>query len=433
MGSPISWGDAVNTIRLRLLTGAATILLAAGTASAQSAATCSFDGPTATVTITVDGIAAVITRNGPGAIRLNNVACGSATVANTDTIVVNGGALVDPVTITGDFSPGLTVEQPGNSEIEWTFNMGAGNDNVRINFGAVPATVTFTAGGIDLTNDGDEDMITAGIEKLRIYTNTGDDMIDATAYLGGAVLLWGLAGNDTIYGGPGLDTLYGQAGNDTLYGGDGGDILIGGAGDDTYYGEGGNDKFRQDTGPDGNDFFDGGIGIDTVDYAKRAGAVTVTIGTGDADDGEAGFENDSVDLSVENVIGGAGDDVLVGSDDPNVLTGNDGDDQLFGGRGADELRGGLGADVLTGDQGNDSMFGDGGSDSMDGGTGNDTMFGSTGLDSMTGGDGSDSISGEGGNDTIFNFDTFADTVDCGTGTTDDAETDPLDSLSNCEL
>ena len=219
----------------------------------------------ATLTITVNGISAVVTRTGPGQIRLNNVSCVGATVTSTDSIVVNGGDLVDPVTVTGNFAPGLTPEELGNSEIEWTFNMGAGNDNVRINFNDVPSTVIFTAGGIDLANDGDEDMITAGIEKLRIYTSTGDDTIDASAYLGGAVLLWGLAGSDTIYGGPGLDTLYGQAGHDVLYGGEGGDTLIGGAGDDLYYGEGGNDKFRQDTGPDGNDTFDGGIGIDTVD------------------------------------------------------------------------------------------------------------------------------------------------------------------------
>ena len=423
----------MNTIRVRLLTGVATILLAAGTASAQTAATCSFDGPTATLTITVDGIAAVVTRTGPGQIRLNGSSCNGASVTSTDTIVVNGGVLNDPVTVTGDFTPGATTEPDASSEIEWTFNMDAGVDNVRINFSAVPSNVIFTAGGIDIGNDGDEDMTTSGIEKLRIYTNTGDDTIDATAYLGGAVLLWGLAGNDTIYGGPGLDTLYGQAGNDTLYGGDGGDILIGGQGDDFYYGEGGNDKFRQDTGPDGNDSFDGGPGIDTVDYAKRTGALTVTIGDGLANDGESGLETDSVDVSIENVIGGAGGDVLVGTDFANVLTGNDGDDDLFGGKGGDELRGGNGADILTGDNGNDTLFGDGGSDSMDGGLGNDTMFGGTGLDSMTGGDGGDSISGEGGNDTIFNFDAFADTVDCGPGTADNAESDFQDTLSNCEL
>ena len=423
----------MSTMRFGMLAVGAVALLSTATAHAQSAATCSFDGPSATLTITVDGIAAVVTRTGPGQIRLNNVACAGATVTTTDTIVVNGGELVDPVTVTGSFAPGLTTEETGTSEIEWTFDMGAGNDNVRINFNDVPSTVIFTAGGIDIANDGDEDMTTSGIEKLRIYTSTGDDTFDASSYLGGAVLLWGLAGNDSLYGGPGLDTLYGQAGNDTLYGGDGGDTMIGGPGDDFYYGEGGNDKFKQDAGLDGNDSFDGGTGIDTVDYSKRTVGVTVTMDDGLANDGEPGSEADFVDLSVENATGGAGDDVLVGSDALNVLTGNDGDDQLFGGRGGDELHGGNGADVLTGDNGNDQLFGDGGADSIDGGGGNDTLFGGVGIDSITGGDGADSMFGEGGNDVIFNSDAFADSVDCGSGPSDDAEVDPLDTLTGCEL
>ena len=57
--------------------------------------------------------------------------------------------------------------------------------------------------------------------------------------------LYGLGGNDTLYGGPdgGDDLLRGGDGNDTLYGGKGEDTLIGGTGADTLSGGSGRDTF----------------------------------------------------------------------------------------------------------------------------------------------------------------------------------------------
>lgn len=419
--------------RLGLFATAAAILFSTQAAHAQTAATCSFDGATATLTITVDGIAASV-NTGAGQIRLNGVDCTGATSTTTDTILVNGGALIDQVTFSGRYTPGLTPEGVGGSEIEIVFALGGGKDNVRINFTSNPDVVTFTANGIDVGNDGDEDITTAGVEQVRPYTLGGNDTIDATLYTGGGTLYpWAGEGDDTVYGSAQVDWIFGEGGVDTMYGGAGNDKLTGGPGDDFYYGEDGNDKFVQDATLDGNDTFDGGAGRDIADYSKRTVGVNVTIANGLADDGEPGVEFDSVDGTMEDVTGGAGADVLVGSAADNILRGNDGDDELYGGLGRDTLYGGLGNDIQVGDSGPDTLYGEGGSDSLDGGTGGDNLYGGAGTDTITGGAGTDDIFGEGGNDIIFNNDGQADVVDCGTGTGDDAEVDPLDTLTSCEL
>jgi len=77
------------------------------------------------------------------------------------------------VVVTGDYTPGFTSEGVWVNEIEWVYNLGLGADNLRINVPEVPAMVTFTANGIDVGNDGDEDVTTAGVEKVRPYTRGG--------------------------------------------------------------------------------------------------------------------------------------------------------------------------------------------------------------------------------------------------------------------
>jgi Ca2+-binding RTX toxin-like protein len=100
---------------------------------------------------------------------------------------------------------------------------------------------------------------------------------------------------------------------------------------------------------------------------------------GAATDGESS-ENDDVQATVENVIGGAGadtldasqatlaqhvlmgmagNDLLIGSDLADTLYGGPGDDKLHGGGDADLLIGGDGNDVLQGGLGNDTIDGDG--------------------------------------------------------------------------
>src|SRR5688572_22629169 len=119
---------------------------------------------------------------------------------------------------------------------------------------------------------------------------------------------------------------------------------------------GGGDDYM--VGGAGQDEFFGGLGTDTISFEYRDDpGVRVFVTLDDrADDGDNRREN--VHSDVENVIGGAGDDWIVGSlanirnrfegrGGNDVLSGVGGDDVLLGGPGDDELIGGDGNDALS--------------------------------------------------------------------------------------
>jgi Ca2+-binding RTX toxin-like protein len=249
-----------------------------------------------------------------------------------------------------------------------------------------------------------------------------------------------LSGNDTIigndfdnnlHGGAGNDTIYGYAGNDQLFGGDGADALYGGAGDDVL--APGRTSSLQATPP--WDVVDGGGGIDTVSFADIGAWPTVGAPGGVSVDLVTGFAREpngvvgsalvyAALVSIENVIGGSGNDVLTGNSGANVLDGGAGNDQLFGGAGNDILIGGDGADRLDGGGGIDladysgSISGvtvnltsgtGGGSaqgdtlvsiENVTGGSGNDVLIGNSEANALSGGDGADWLLGGGGNDLL---------------------------------
>ncbi|MGZ8335029.1 MAG: M10 family metallopeptidase C-terminal domain-containing protein [Allosphingosinicella sp.] len=128
---------------------------------------------------------------------------------------------------------------------------------------------------------------------------------------------------------------------------------------------------------------------------------------------------------IENAIGGAGDDLIIGNDVANLLVGNDGNDKLEGGLGADRLEGGAGFDIasyanaaagvgaslasnqgLTGEAAGDTYFsiealeGSQFADVLISGNGNDALSGLDGNDTLTGGNGEDLLQGGAGNDTL---------------------------------
>jgi Ca2+-binding RTX toxin-like protein len=207
-------------------------------------------------------------------------------------------------------------------------------------------------------------------DQLTLHPGVGDCVCD------------GGSGNDAIRGSDGADLLIGGVGSDLLDGGAGDDVLRGGSGFDTLntgFGndsaEGGDDGDTFTTGAlaDGSDTLDGGPGVDTASYAARGdrgGAVSATIDNA-ANDGApprvgAIFgERDNIRLNVENLTGGAANDILVGDSSPNRLIGDTGNDTLRGGTPPsggdpatpdDVLDGGLGSDVLQGDGGRDTLM-----------------------------------------------------------------------------
>lgn len=142
-------------------------------------------------------------------------------------------------------------------------------------------------------------------------------------------VLFGGPGNDTITGGDGDDIIFGGDGDDTIFGENGQDQVIAGAGNDIVDGGAGDDQFFA-TVSDGNDSYVGGTGTDTYNLSGITAGVVVDLAQGTADGAEIGHDKLS---SIDNVIGGAGDDVFIASKSSNVFTGGGGNDIFeFGGK-----------------------------------------------------------------------------------------------------
>ena len=101
-------------------------------------------------------------------------------------------------------------------------------------------------------------------------------------------------------------SLSGLAGNDRLYGGDGNDELRGGFGDDLLV---------------------GGAGVDTASYRNASAGVSVRLDGLPVDTWQVGVDTL---IQMENLIGSAYDDLLVGSGAANTINGRGGADDLRG-------------------------------------------------------------------------------------------------------
>ena len=156
----------------------------------------------------------------------------------------------------------------------------------------------------------------------------------------------GTQSDDHFSGQGGDDVMEGGHGKDRLQGGHGNDDLSGGEDDDKLYGDTGDDDL---IGGSGDDVLEGGKGNDTVHYTSAAGDIIADLNKGLA---HALGANDSSAIghdklrSIENIIAGDHDDLLIG---------NRADNRLDGGLGDDELIGGLGRDYLAGGQGDDTF------------------------------------------------------------------------------
>lgn len=114
------------------------------------------------------------------------------------------------------------------------------------------------------------------------------------------------------------------------------------------------------------------------------------------------------------ILGGPGNDVLIGSTGSDEIHGNDGIDLIIGAGGAD---------LLYGDDGTDIIFGGGGADEIHGGAGIDILVGNGGDDCLFGGGGQtitrgsltvqlgDIFFGVGGNDKIVSGESESDVLD----------------------
>jgi len=250
--------------------------------------------------------------------------------------------------------------------------------------------------------------------SVNVSSGNGDDTIDASSVRlrGFTVFVDGGSGSDLLRGSRTLpNALFGdfassERGDDRVIGGRAADFLQGGPGDDVLDGRGGRDE---------------------ASYRIYRRGVRVDLAAGSA---TARGERDRL-RSIEDVEGGAGNDVLRGSARNNAIQGLEGDD-LLDGRGGDDLlagtegsrsRGRPDRDLLRGGSGRDSLFGDAGPDRLFGGPGGDRLIGGSGADLFHGGPGADRLDAADGR---------AETVDCGAGR-DRLRADRRDRALRCEI
>ena len=114
-------------------------------------------------------------------------------------------------------------------------------------------------------------------------------------------------------------------------------------------------------------------GVATYVFAEDDGDTTCNTST-------TSSEGDDIKASVENVIGGAGSDIIdasKGTGVGHILVGMAGDDTLIGSTSTDTLYGGLGNDTLKGGAGVDTLYGGDGNDILQPGLGDDLVYGGT--------------------------------------------------------
>lgn len=249
-----------------------------------------------------------------------------------------------------------------------------------------------------------------------------------------------LSGNDldnVFRGGPGRDVIDGQGCIDTadysdksspvavsldgprqvevLVGGVPEDIIsnieniVGGSGNDRLIGDSGANSFR---GGPGQDYIDGGEFLDRADYSDKAASVRVTL------DGErevtvyVGGEAEDTIRNIEQILGGSGDDYLVGDDTNNAFQGGDGRDFIDGRGGMDIIdytekvqsvvvrlaENGVESVVLVGGVPEDTVKN---IEIVAGGSGDDHLVGNSDRNWLSGGSGDDILQGGGNGDLLI--------------------------------
>lgn len=262
---------------------------------------------------------------------------GEAWMALDDSTVVGG----DDVINMRDARTSQTVFSCGDvSYVQGTSTLIGGDDDLRGAMNAknemfgdarvVSSTATFVGGN---------DRIVGGNEDDIIW---GDHGTNANGVAGG---------NDFLYGGGGADRLYGNGGNDRLF-----DSF--GAGD--HYGGDGNDRFIQTR--NGAHDFDGGNGIDIIDYSESSVKVIIDL---ENQTGTGGWASNDSFSNVEGARGSTRGDTLYGTDGSDLLYGDKGNDSLVGRGGGDSLFAGAGQDQLVGTSSADVYFGGAGFDVLD--------------------------------------------------------------------
>jgi Ca2+-binding RTX toxin-like protein len=208
--------------------------------------------------------------------------------------------------------------------------------------------------------------VVPGLTMIHVKTDDGTDTVNNFSPASVDVDLG--EGDDyaTLGGAPGVVSV--------IDGGPGNDNIISGASNDTINGGPGLDTVKWDT------FTYPGIDP-TLPYAGASYPVVASLLLGQARRSPLDIDTLS---AVENLTSGATNDTLVGDNLVNVLDGGAGQDFLDGQALNDILRGGTGNDRLVGGIGEDQLWGGDGDDELHGGDNNDRLSGDAGFDRLFG-------------------------------------------------
>jgi Ca2+-binding RTX toxin-like protein len=327
-------------------------------AGRAEAATCAYDAATRTVTDALSAYDSDTLYVGTdGTIQSAwSGACGTATTANTDRIVVTGSPTgAESLSISEQNGRFAKSKGPKKArDIPISVDLGGWDPNFfsvdTLTIEGSPANDTIAVGtaGVALNTNGSLDIAVANDPQLTVDGQLGSDTITAQGGYGsgaqyasvqqlrifgvsergsgdigetnkltgrdgrdylvgggtGLQTLAGLGGDDALFaengyfaGGPAA--MDGGDGNDTLGGADFNDTLTGGAGDDNLNGGGGDDVLN---GGDGADTLDGSTGRDTVNGGAGNDYVTATDGEADTIDGGADVDRAYYDASFDSVV-----------------------------------------------------------------------------------------------------------------------------------
>ncbi len=352
----------------------------------------SYDGDTQAVTLSLVTGGASGNAEGDQYASIENVdgtGFGDQITGNESSNLIRGGA-GDDVLIGGGGSDTLD----GGDGDDIFKNSGSGNHSYVGGSGSNTVSYELIVKGAGVTAD---------LTKSSGNTNgdNGNQIFNLIQNLVGSKLndkLYGDQEKNNLSGGDGNDLLDGREGVDSLSGGQGNDTLIGGAGADTLSGGDGEDWASYETSvkavtidltgqnPSGdtnsndalNDSFDsieallgsnlndtvitgeaktnykydGGMGIDTLDFRQSSSGVNVNLKTqtfGSSVFASGGSAAGAQFQNFENMLGSVHGDVL-GGDDQTLIANN-----IDAGKGNDVVYVTLGNDTLAGGEGIDSL------------------------------------------------------------------------------
>ena len=310
--------------------------------------------------------------NSPNSVTVNidETTAYENTTSETDSIDLEGNFSIESGTAKDGFETQDSLQNLENI-------IGSEFNDVLIGNASDNEITALTGDDLVIGNAGDDNLDGGdGIDVVSYRRDPGS--VNVNLSLGEATDGWentdAIANIENVVGSEFNDNITGDAEINIITAGSGSDTVNSREGDDQLYGEADNDHL---TAEQGNDLIDGGEGSDTVNYDNSPDRVIVNIDETHSYDnlggflhstivtdkliptdtepefaiaaGTAvdGFGTEDVLRNLENIVGSAFDDILIGNETDNRIEANDDNDLLVGNAGNDILDGGNDIDTAS--------------------------------------------------------------------------------------